>query len=222
MHVSFPRKLVLTMPLVLVGAFAMAQQEETVVVDNVPVLEGVIVTSNPSRSIALLKRAGTKRARPLRVGQEFAGYVLLEVARDSAFLENAAGRLQLVLAGREAKIGDAVQDLSAPWIRRDFSKSTAAARLEKEMPVILSETRLTASVESGEVRGLTLIRLPDGTLLSESGLKLGDVILSINGEPLRGLDSLWELLARFKDKDELRLIVERRGAVVRLAYALTN
>ena len=49
------------------------------------------------------------------------------------------------------------------------------------MPVILSETRLTASVERGEVRGLTLTRLPDGTLLSESGLKLGDVILSING-----------------------------------------
>ena len=219
---SFSRKLALAMPLTLLGALAVAQQEETAPVDYAPVLEGVIVTSNPARSIALLKRAGAKRARPFRVGQEFAGYLLLEVARDSALVENAAGQLRLVLAGGEATIEYAAQDLSVPWIRRDFSKSTAAARLEKEMPVILSETRVTASVESGEVRGLTLTRLPDGTLLSESGLKLDDVILSINGEPLRGLDSLWELLARFKDEDELRLIVERRGAVVRLAYAFTN
>ena len=222
MAVLFPRILVLAMPLTLVGALAVAQREEAAPVDDAPVLEGVIVASNPANSIALLKRAGARRARPLRVGQKFAGYVLLEVARDSALVESAAGRLRLVLAGGEATIEHASQELSGPWVRRDFSKSTAAARLEKEMPVILSETRLTASVVGGEVRGLTLTRLPDGTLLSESGLKLGDVILSINGEPLRGLDSLWELLARFKDEDELRLIVERRGAVVRLAYAFTN
>lgn len=222
MAALFTLRLALAMPLTLVSALAVAQPEETTPVDDALVLEGVIVTSNPASSIALLKREGSRRARPLRVGQEFAGYVLLEVARDSALLESTDGRLRLVLAGREAKTEAASQELADPWIHRDFSKSAAAARLEKEIPVILSETGLTSRVENGEVRGLTLTRLPDGTLLSESGLKLGDVILSINGEPLRDLDSLWELLARFKGEDELRVIVERRGAVVRLAYGFTN
>src|SRR3990172_942286 len=98
----------------------------------------------------------------------------------------------------------------------------ARARLEKEIPVILSETDLTPRVEDGEVRGLRVARLPDGTLLSESGLLPGDILVSINGEPLVGVDALWDLIARLVDQDEIRIVVRRRGEVLKLAYAFTH
>jgi type II secretion system protein C len=213
--------LLLGVSLVLVNRLATAQTVAPRPEEGSLVLEGVIVAGNPSSSIALIRRAGSKRARPLRVGQEFSGYVLLEVTRSSVSLAGAAGRMRLYLAGQGVESAP-TEKAPDPWIHRDFSGSETVARFEKEIPVILSETGLTARVEGGEVRGLTLTRLPDGTLLSESGLELGDVILSINGEPLRGLDRLWDLLARFKDASELRVIVERRGKVVRFAYALQN
>ncbi|MGH9391496.1 MAG: hypothetical protein ACRD1Z_17970, partial [Vicinamibacteria bacterium] len=107
-------------------------------------------------------------------------------------------------------------------IRRSFPREVARARLEKEIPVILSETDIIPRVEDGEVRGLSVARLPDGTLLSESGLLPGDILVSINGEPLVGVDALWDLIARLVDQDEIRIVVRRRGEVLKLAYAFTQ
>jgi type II secretory pathway component PulC len=81
---------------------------------------------------------------------------------------------------------------------------------------------LTPRVEDGEVRGLRVARLPDGTLLSETGLLPGDILVSINGEPLVGVEALWDLIGRLVDQDEIRIVVRRRGEVLKLAYAFTH
>lgn len=195
------------------------------------ILDGVIVARNPAFSIALVRREGASRARPLRVGQEYSGYVLVEVAKSSALFEGDTGALRLYLTadGGVPEFSEASSEVSrsehadgSEWIQRDFSRSQTKARLEKEIPVILSDTELSPRVEEGEVMGLELLRLPDGTVLSETGLLPGDVLRSINDEPLRGLDSLWKILARHQNGDELRVVVERRGEILRLAYAFTN
>ena len=199
--------------------------------DETLLLDGVIVTQNPAESIALVRREGAARARPLRVGQEYSGFILLSVSKHSVVLEGTDGPVRLYLS-QEAALADATGARDADnyeaetgeehWIQRDFSRIETRARLEKEIPVILSDTELTPRVEEGQVRGLELLRLPDGTVLSETGLLPGDVLRSINDEPLRGLDSLWKILARHQNGDELRVVVERRGEIVRLAYAFTN
>ncbi|GMR23265.1 MAG: hypothetical protein BMS9Abin37_1679 [Acidobacteriota bacterium] len=192
------------------------------------VLDGVIVAASPADSIALIRRAGGRRARALRVGQEYCGYVLVEVTRNSVFLKGPHAGLRIAIAGSTALTALASEpepERTEPgllWVRRSFSRAEANQRLEKEIPVILSDTEVTPRVVEGEVLGLELLRLPDGTVLSQSGLLPGDVLRSINEQPLRGLDSLWRLLARFADNDELRVVVDRRGEVVRFAYDFTN
>ena len=191
------------------------------------VLDGVIVATSSADSIALVRRAGGRRARALRVGQEYVGYVLVEVTRNSAFLEGPDGGVRIAIAGTTPLRALASKPEPEPepellWVRRSFSRAEANRRIEKEIPVILSDTEVTPRVVEGEVQGLELLRLPDGTVLSESGLLPGDVVRSINEQPVRGVDSLWSLLARFADDDELRLVVDRRGEVVRFAYDFTN
>lgn len=194
------------------------------------VLDGVIVAANPADSIALVRRAGGRRARALRVGHKYSGYVLVEVTRDSALLEGIHGGVRLAIGESAPPTATSVatepeRERAEPelvWVRRSFSRAGANRRLEKEISVILSDTEVTPRVVEGEVRGLEILRLPDGTLLSQSGLLPGDVLRSINEQPLRGLDSLWRLLARFADDDELRVVVERRGEIVRFAYNFTN
>ena len=191
------------------------------------VLDGVIVAENPADSVALVRRAEAGRAQILRVGQELHGYVLIEVAKGFVRLQGPDSELRLLLAEAqspaepaEAQPAQEIEDTE--WIRRAFPREAARARLEKEIPVILSETDLTPRVEDGEVRGLSVSRLPDGTLLSESGLLPGDILVSINGEPLVGVDALWELIARLAGQDEVRIVVRRRGEVLKLAYAFTQ
>lgn len=199
------------------GQLARAQEDRLV-------LDGVIVAENPAHSIALVRRSGASRAQPMRMGQEYYGYVLVAVEEGSVLLDSIRGALRLHVDGSPATraTGPAAANEDDGWVYRDVSRAEASARLEKEIPVILSETELSPWVEDGEILGLELRRLPDGTLLSEAGLLPGDLLRSINGEPLRGLDSLWELLARLRDAHELRVVVERRGQVLRFAYLLTD
>jgi len=191
------------------------------------VLDGVIVAESPADSVALVRRAEAGRAQILRVGQELHGYVLVEVAKGFVRLQGTESELRLVLGGARspaepAEAQPAKEGEDSVWIRRVFPREVARARLEKEIPVILRETDLTPRVEDGEVRGLSVSRLPDGTLLSESGLLPGDILVSINGEPLVRVDALWELIARLADQDEVRIVVRRRGEVLKLAYAFTQ
>jgi type II secretion system protein C len=190
------------------------------------VLDGVIVAANPADSVALVRRAQGGRAQVLRVGQELHGFVLVEVAKGFVRLRGEEGELRLLLAGASGPVG--ASDSPAPagagseWIRRAFSRAIARERLSKEIPVILSETDLTPRVEDGEILGLSVARLPDGTLLSECGLLPGDILVSINGEPLVGVEELWDMIARLVDQEEIRVVVRRRGEVLKLAYAFTN
>jgi len=191
------------------------------------VLDGVIVAANPADSVALVRRAAGGRAQILRLGQEVQGYVLVAIARGTVRLRGPEGDLSLTLAGAPvaAARDEAERRKASPdseWIRRAFPRDVARARLEKEIPVILSETDLTPRVEDGEIRGLSVARLPDGTLLSETGLLPGDILVSINGEPLVGMDALWDLIARLVDQDEIRIVVRRRGEVLKLAYDFTH
>jgi type II secretion system protein C len=196
------------------------------------VLDGVIVAANPAHSVALIRRADAPRAHAVRVGQEVSGYVLVEVSRDSARFQSAGGELRLFLpaAGGSPEPPPDVEPLRPGadgvagdgWSRRAFSRAEARARLSKEIPVILSETDLTTRIEDGEARGVAVNRFPEGTILSEAGLLPGDVLVSINDEPLRSVDSLFELLSRLLNEEEIRVLVRRRGEVLKLAYAFTN
>jgi type II secretion system protein C len=197
------------------------------------VLDGVIVAQSPADSVALVRRAGGGRAQVLRVGQELHGYLLVEVTKGFIRLQGEEGELRLFLGRASDSTGPsdsrALSDegrskdgAGSEWIRRAFPRAVARERLSKEIPVILSETDLTPRIEDGEIRGLSVTRLPDGTLLSECGLLPGDVLVSINGEPLVGVEALWEMIARLVDQEEIRVVVRRRDEVLKLAYAFTN
>jgi type II secretion system protein C len=205
---------------------------------SVFVLEGVIVATNPADSVALIHLKGAARARVLRVGEAFLDYVLATVDKSSVRLESARADVRLYMNGTPPEVherstaeserlaGESPPDTGENdddgWIRRAIPRMEAQVRLREEMPVILRETDFEPRVEDGEVRGLSVARLPDGTLLSECGLLPGDVLVSVNEEPLRGVDSLWELLSRLLDEREIRVVVRRQGEVLKLAYALTN
>ena len=207
------------------------------------VLEGVIVAARPEGSLTLIRLDGARRGRTLAVGELAAGFRLLEVFRDAALFESEGRVVRLELASESPKPGsaprapdpapsgvekpapfvadpvaDSIQRDELEWQRRRFNRADVNRRLVKELPVILSDTGLTPRVRDGEMEGLRVTRIPDGTLLSESGLLPGDTLVSLNGAPVRGLNSLMGLLSGLQSADEVRLVVERGGEPVRLLY----
>jgi general secretion pathway protein C len=93
-------------------------------------------------------------------------------------------------------------------------------RLGQEVPRILAETTLVPVTESGQVAGFTLTRLPEGTLLSDAGLRPGDVLTSINDTPIDSLGTLIGLWPRLQSESDIRAVVVRNGRPVALTVHL--
>jgi len=99
--------------------------------------------------------------------------------------------------------------------RRDMER-----RLGQEVPRILAETTLVPVTEGGQVAGFTLTRLPEGTLLSDAGLRPGDVITTINDVPIDSLATLIGLWPRLQSESDIRAVVLRNGQPVALSVHL--
>jgi type II secretory pathway component PulC len=92
-------------------------------------------------------------------------------------------------------------------------------RLSTEIPRILAETTVVPVMEDGHVSGLALTRVPEGTLLTEAGLRPGDVLTEINDTRIDGMGTLIGLWPRLQNASELRATVLRNGQ--RLSLNLT-
>ena len=93
-------------------------------------------------------------------------------------------------------------------------------RLGQEVPRILAETTLVPVTESGQMAGFTLTRLPEGTLLTDAGLRPGDVLTSINDIPIDSLATLVGLWPRLQTASDIRAMVLRNGQPVSLSVHL--
>ncbi len=208
-------------------------------------LFGVVVRN--AGGTALLA-VGDGRAEPLRVGESRSGYTLVEVAPDGVVLRDGAGALFRVRfpeaasapaleAGEDlllpappiaearevpevpAPVAPAAAPAEAPGdVVRRFSRDEVRLRLATELPRILSGAVVAPRVRGNEVEGLELVSFPTDTLLGETGLAAGDVLMEVNGREVRGMESLAILAQRFQTARELELRVDRAGEVFSLRY----
>jgi type II secretory pathway component PulC len=89
-----------------------------------------------------------------------------------------------------------------------------------EIPRILAETAVAPVMEDGRVVGVQLARLAEGSLLTDAGLRAGDVITQINGTEIDGLATLVGLWPRLQSATELRAVVTRNGQPISIVVAL--
>lgn len=200
-------------------------------------LDGVVLASDAAHSIALVRRPSSRRGRPLRIGEAAYGFELREVSEDGVVVEREGKLYQIWLDGgapvrvavpSEAKAPEVADGASSNletyasggdrWLRRELDRSMAEERFGKEMPVIVAETGLIPRLEDGQVQGLKITALAEGTILTEIGLQPGDILLSINETPLSSLPMLVRLYPRLQSENQIRVVVERQGRTIKLAY----
>jgi len=103
---------------------------------------------------------------------------------------------------------------------RSMERVEVQRRLGDEIPRILAETAVTPVLEDGRVVGVQVARLPEGSLLTDAGLRAGDVITQINGTEIDGMATLVGLWPRLQTASELRAVVVRNGQPVSLLVTL--
>lgn len=103
---------------------------------------------------------------------------------------------------------------------RTFSRDDVRLRLQSELPRILSSAVVAPRVLGNEIVGLELVAFPTDTVLGETGLLPGDVLLEVNGREVRGAESLAVLVQRFQTASQVELTVDRDGEVFPIRYRI--
>jgi type II secretion system protein C len=213
------------LPLAIVLALAAAPKDLAV--------SGVVVGRTPGHSTAILTSGG--KTRVVSVGGAVFGGRLTAVTAEAVTLEFEGERLVLRLpsvaesaprpgpsvgmAGKPAPPpGAPPEDPATP--ARSMERALVQRRLGDEISRILAETAVAPVLEDGRVIGVQLARLPEGSLLTDAGLRAGDVITRVNGTEIDGMATLVGLWPRLQSASELRAVVVRNGQPVSLVVSL--
>jgi len=194
---------------------------------------GVVMSGTAARSTAILTSGG--RTRVVSVGDAAFGGRVVSVGPEEVVLEFDGERrvLRLPNAAQVAgpppattvtprpagpPTGAPPEDPATP--ARSMERVEVQRRLGDEIPRILAETAVTPVLEDGRVVGVQVARLPEGSLLTDAGLRAGDVITQINGTEIDGMATLVGLWPRLQTASELRAVVVRNGQPVSLLVSL--
>jgi general secretion pathway protein C len=179
---------------------------------------GIVTSRDSSHSVVLLRSGG--RTRVVGIGESAFGGRVAAIALDSVTLEFEGRRLDLRLSG---DAGGAALARAAPardpgghvLARRDVER-----RIGEEAPRILAETTLMPAIDAGRVAGFTLTRVPENSLLTEAGLRAGDVLTQINDIPIDSMATLIGLWPKLQGQSTLTAVVLRNGQPVSLTVSL--
>jgi type II secretory pathway component PulC len=203
------------------------------------VLEGVIVASNPDASVALVRRQGASRGRSVQVGKTIFGMSLIAVSEEAALFDLGGRQVWLFLDGSAVVPSPAIAGMSGPaddaspvgdeggaevdeefpeeqWIVKTVARVTLESRLDNEIEAILAQTSIVLRRDTETKQGLEIQHLAEDTLLAELGLAAGDVLLSINETPIDSLSTLTGVYPTFAFEEELQVVADRRGQIVRI------
>jgi general secretion pathway protein C len=192
---------------------------------------GVVLSGNPLRSVAVLRAGG--RTRLVGVGETAFGAKVALVGRDSVFLDYEGRKIELRLtAGVVRAASAAPRPAPAPAApapppveppvpgARTMERRDVERRLAEEVPRILGETTAVPVLDEGKVAGLALTRVPESSLLTDAGLRAGDVLTEVNGTAIDSIATLMSLYPRLQGVPELSAVVLRNGQPVRLTVSL--
>jgi len=96
--------------------------------------------------------------------------------------------------------------------RSDIQKSI------EDINQLLSEARIQPHFRDGNADGLAISRIRRGSIFSKLGLRNGDVVQEVNGNPLNSPEDILSLYEKLKSGDEASLQVTRRGRPRTLNY----
>jgi general secretion pathway protein C len=172
------------------------------------VLAGTIATENPKKGIAIISDGGPSKV--FSVGQSVNGASLYSVYLDHVILDRGGTletlKLPRLIAANQTlrRGGGPVNNPAVDNIRR----------MVQEDPGLLDQVmRTVASYDSaaGKLRGFRAYPGRNRTIFNKLGLKAGDLVTAINGQPLDDPQHSQEVLNTIQSSNSVTVTIERGG-----------
>jgi general secretion pathway protein C len=191
-------------------------------------LLGVLILHDELRSIATIEDKGSSTVYPVRETEEIpskAKIVKIEPNR-VVFINLTAQRREFVdlppdnIANAHITVGG---NHAGPGIEQTNPNQFSIARTEVDKALadfnkILTQARAIPNFENGTPAGYKLFQIVPGSIYDQLGLKNGDVIAGLNGEPINDPSKAFEMLNQLKNSNHMELQIKRDGRQSTLTY----
>ena len=193
-------------------------------------LIGTVIFKDPSRSLAAIQDKTDSKVYPVRMNDEIQGKLqVLSVDAHMVIFIN--------LQSRRKEYIDIPQD---PALKISMSAKTAKAatngnisqveenkfvvkraEIDSQMSnfnALITQARAVPEMQGGEMVGFRLMQIQPGSFYEKIGLKLGDIITSVNGQKVTDVNKAFDMLKELKHMNSLDLGTLRNGKEVNLNY----
>lgn len=175
-----------------------------------------IIQDKTKRSESLYKQGDTVQgAQILKI---LRGKVVLQVGDENQILtmEDEAS------PSRSGPSRPATQSLSPPRAQQGTTITLDRAVVNKSLENVtelLSQVRVRPHYKDGNADGLMLSQIKPNTIFTRLGLRNGDIIQNIGGNPIESPDEIMGLYEELKSGSSVSLGIQRRGQQKVLNYA---
>jgi putative serine protease PepD len=208
--------------------------------DNLDVGQGVVAIGSPfGLEATVTSGIVSSLNRPVSVGEPTQGATNTTypaIQTDAAINPGNSGGPLVNLAGQVIGVNSSIRTASSSSVEQGGSIGLGfAIPITKVLPVVEqlrnhetpTHARLGVSVSnsvdnSGLVIGASIESIVPGGAADDAGLKAGDVVTEVNGQPVTGLESLVATIRGYRPGDKVTLTVVRGGDTQQVSATLDS
>jgi len=178
------------------------------------------VTGNEQNAFAVIEETDKRKQGLYKIGDSVQNATVKKILREKVVLR--VGTKDEILTMEESAA-------SRRDKRRRPSKSTergstiTVSRKDiqnslKDINNLMSQVRIRPHFKDGQSDGLSVSRIKGGSIFSKLGLRNGDIVQKINGEPINSPDEVLVLYEKLKSGSRVSLEVTRKGEPKTMNY----
>jgi general secretion pathway protein C len=176
------------------------------------ILAGTIATQDPKRGIAIISDSGPSKV--YAVGENVNGATLYSVYLDHVILDRG-GTLETLLLPRLLAGGGRAPLRAGPVMARTSEAAVEnVRRMVQQDPGLLDQVMRTVPSydnAAGKLRGFRAYPGRNRSIFNKLGLKPGDLVTAINGQPLDDPQHSQEVFNTIQSSNTVTVSVERNG-----------
>jgi general secretion pathway protein C len=192
-------------------------------------LIGTIVHANPGKSVATIQEKGNAdKVLPYIPNDEIEGLAtLIRVERKKVFIRNlSAGTLEYIQIKDDSTLAFSKKVVQDGPIEKDGNNTFAISRSDLEtqmsnLPELLTQARAVPNLVpggNGKIDGFRILDVVEGSLYTKLGIKTGDIIKGVDGEPVDSPAKAMELYNSLRSKAQVQLTLDRNGTTSTMTY----
>ena len=176
------------------------------------------VAGNRDFDYAVIEETDKKEQGLFRTGDTVASATVVKIMRGMVVLR-VDGRDEILImeVKPDKKTGITNQAVSGSKSSITVRKTEIDEAL-KDVSKILTQARIRPYFSDGKSDGFIISRIKRGSIFQKMGMQNGDVIQSVNDEPIKSPEEMMELYTGLKSGSAISLNIKRRGERQDLEY----